>query len=121
MNARKHPWQILHAEIRRQASDDTDDEGDDLHPELRNIALLFKRACEQGVSELDIISELAGFGVAYALMARTGNDPLGVAREIEMAVMTESDETDDWKDDMREFKKWAEEHPLIDPDGDEDG
>lgn len=61
------------------------------------------------------IIDLAGFGATYALMPRTDDDPLGVAQEIEMAVMTESDETDDWKDAVQEFKKGAHRavgHPV---------
>jgi len=52
-------------------------------------------------------------------MPRTGNDPLDVAQEIVIAVMTESDESDDWKDGSLWFKKWAEEHPLLDDDDDD--
>jgi hypothetical protein len=119
MNVRKYAWQILHAEIRRRA-DDEYDESQGLHPELENIGLLLKQAREERISESAIIIDLAGFGATYALMPRTDNDPLRVADEIELAVMSESDEEDDRKDDTRWFEKWAEEHPLLDDDNDED-
>ena len=118
MNARKYTWQILHAEIRRRGTDD--DSGGKLHPELEIQARLFKRACEEGVDLFYVISELAGFGATYALMRGSGNDPLAVAEHIELGVMAESDESDESADDIQWFKKWAEQHPLLDDD-DEDG
>jgi hypothetical protein len=118
VDARKYAWEILHAEIRRQASGDHD--GGDLRTEAGNIGLLLQQAREEGVSEFEIIIDLAGFGATYALMARTDvSDPLGVAQEIEMAVMTESDETDDRKDSSRDFEKWAQEQHRDDPDVEE--
>jgi len=120
MDARKYAWQILHAEIRRRVGDDANDQSGHLHPELANIGLLLKQAREEDVSELEIIIELAGFGATYALMPPDASDPLSAAQEIELHVMAESDGTEDWKDGMRWFKRWAEEHPLLD-DEDEDG
>ena len=95
MNARKCAWKILHAEIRRRVAPD---EGQDLHPQLETQGLLTKQAREDGISELDIIFELAGFGAAYALMPRTDNDPLAVAKHIEQQTMSEPDEDDDGDD-----------------------
>ena len=115
--ARKYAWQILHAEMRRRTSDDAD-EGGEQSDELLNIYLLLKQASDEGADFNDIILELARFGATYALTPPpAGTDPLGVAKEIELRVMTESDEFDDWRDDSRWFKKWAEEHPLLDDEG----
>jgi hypothetical protein len=67
VNARKYAWQILQADIRRRVDLD-EDKGLDLHPQLTNIAVLYKSAMEDGVSPFEIIIELAGFGATYALM-----------------------------------------------------
>jgi hypothetical protein len=92
MNARKYAWRILHAEIRRRVAPD---EGQDLHPQLEIQGLLMKQAREEGISELAIIFELARFGATYAVMHRTGDDPLAVAKRIEQQIMSEPDEDDD--------------------------
>lgn len=96
MNARKYAWKILHAEIRRRVAPD---EGQDLHPQLETQGLLMKQAREDGVSEFDILFELAGFGATYALMPRTDNDPLTIAKRIEQQIMSEPDDEDDDGDD----------------------
>ena len=118
MDARKYAWQILHAEIRRRGCDDAD-EGGEQSDELLNIYLLLKQASDEGVDFNDIILDLARFGATYALNPPDGN-PLGVAQAIELRVMTESDESDDWTNDSRWFKRWAEEHPLLDEDDDDE-
>jgi hypothetical protein len=122
MNARKYAWQMLHAEIRRRVNP-ADDKGLDLDPQLTNFALLYKRAREEGVSDLDIMIELAGFG-AIAFLQRgplpgqtltacgpdgftqtidlgglPRNDPLTVANRIEQSIMTGPDDDDDDEDD----------------------
>jgi hypothetical protein len=116
MESRKYAWQILHAEIRRRVSADEHDEADGRHPELENVGLLMKQAREEGVSDFNIIIDLAGFGATYALMPRTDNDPLRVADEIETRVMSEFDEDDDFNDAARDFNRWADERPLSDGD-----
>jgi hypothetical protein len=78
VNGRKYAWQILHAEIRRRAAPD---EGLDFYPQLENMGVLMRNAREEGVSEFDIIMELAGFGTTFATM--TQNDALAVAAAIE--------------------------------------
>ncbi|OQZ87994.1 hypothetical protein BST11_25015 [Mycobacterium alsense] len=57
-----------------------------------------KQAREDGVTDWDILFELAQFGATYALMPRTANDPLAVAKKIEDRVMSEPDEDDDGDD-----------------------
>lgn len=91
MNARRYAWHILHAEIRRRVN--PDNKGLDLDPQLQNIALLHKRAREEGVSELEIVLQLAGFGATFAQM--TQNDPVALAKRIEQEVMAEPDDEDD--------------------------
>jgi hypothetical protein len=91
MNARKYAWQILHADIRRRVDPD-ENKGLDLHPQLTNIGALYGSAIRDGVLPLDIIIELAGFGATYALMPRTDNDPVSVAKRIQEDVMAEPDD-----------------------------
>ncbi len=93
MNSRKYAWQVLHAEIRRRAGAD---EGLDFHLQLEKIGLLMKSARVEGVSELDIIVELAGFGATFAMLGQ--DDPLAVARRIEQEVLAEVD--DDEEDEL---------------------
>jgi hypothetical protein len=62
------------------------------------MGLWLKRAHEDGVTDFDIIIELAGFGATYALMPRTDNDAVAVADWMELEVMSESDEVDDYED-----------------------
>ena len=95
MNARKYAWKVLHAEIRRRIAPD---EGQDLHPQIENQGLLMKQARHDGIREWEIFFELAQFGATYALMPRTDNDPLTVAKQIEQLIMSEPDEDDDGND-----------------------
>jgi hypothetical protein len=83
------------------------------------MGLLMKSAREEHVSELDIIINIANFGATFALEAY--RNPMGTAREIELGIMSESDESDDYKDNSRWFEKWARDHPLLDDDDEEDG
>jgi hypothetical protein len=69
--------------------------GLDLHPQLANIALLYKSAMQDGISPMEIIIELAGFGATYALMPRSTNSPISVAKLIEEGVMAEPDAEDE--------------------------
>jgi hypothetical protein len=89
MNARKYAWQILHAEIRRQAGTD---KGLELDPQFENQGVVLRKAREGDISEFDILFELANLGATFALM--TQNDPLGVARRIGERIMEEPDEDD---------------------------
>ena len=99
MNARKYAWKILPSEIRRRVAAD---EGQDLHPQLETQGLLIKQARDDGITELDILFELAGFGATYALMPRTESEPLAVAKRIDQQIMSEPDEDngDDDGDDQ---------------------
>jgi hypothetical protein len=64
MNDRKRAWQVLHAEIRRRASD----EENDWTTWSKQIGIIVRDAD----SKTDLIIELAGFGATFALM---GHDP----------------------------------------------
>jgi hypothetical protein len=94
MNAREYACQILHAEIRRRVDPD-ENTGLDPHPQLTNQIVLFRKAIDEGVSELDIILELTRFGATYALMPRVDSDPLAAVRLMEQLVMAEPDEPDE--------------------------
>jgi hypothetical protein len=90
MNDRKRAWQILHIEIRRRANPnpDTDDE---MSTWSTQVGTIIREADDLS----DLIIELAGFGATYALMPRTGNDPLGVADHIGGRVIQEPDDRGD--------------------------
>ena len=87
-NAHTIAWQMLHAELRRRI--DPRHPGDPNRspdPEVENFAALYQQARADGVSDLDIMCELAGFAAWFAQMTR---DPAGVAGTGSRSVMAGS-------------------------------
>ena len=80
-NAHTIAWRILHAELRRRMA--LPHNGFGIDPEVENFARLYQQAREEGISDLDIMIELAGFAAAFALMTR---NPVGVAQQVSRSV-----------------------------------
>ena len=76
LNAHKIAWQMLHAELRRRMRPDSGMPGLD---ESETFARLYQLARAAGISDLNIMIELAGFAASFAQMTRK---PLGVAQQV---------------------------------------